>query len=319
MFSLKMLFKKNNRGSLREARSNRRQLGMSLLEIIIGLLIITTVLASVSRVYQLLMRRYHLGLTEQYLLHRLAQLADSITIALDSHPLPDLIRTHADGEMRYLDGSKINLNQPIASNSNAITLGRLDFMETILNKKLTFSTGNVVTIDGCGLSPTLSEIVNFRRFLIFHPDGYSEGLGALKKVSTNCVIGSLYLNKAILASAFHSVSSSTRASQIATSIFVVPLAELLTFYLDESGTVRLLNHEGERIIENQPLFNGAKELKFKLHQLKAGLLPALEIWVKTNQGREFTIFREGSLVRGHPVGLYLQLAGVFRQQVLLRR
>lgn len=289
--------------------------GFSLLEVLIGLLITTSVMASVSQVYQLLMKRYHPGLNEQYLLHRLTQLADSIVTAVDSHPLPDLLKTHEMGKVLHTDGTEIVLNQPMAPNSNAITFGRLNFRDLVLNRKAASGGGNTAMIEGCGVSLFLEEITDIKRFLSFSGDGYLESLGGFNKVSNNCVAGAIYPSRGLIASLSLGSLNPDNIALFVAPLFIVPITELLTFYLDEAGTVRLLNHQGDRIIENQPLFNGALELSFKIHNLKAGLLPAIEVWVKTAQKREFTIFREARLVRSNPISPYQQLAGIFKQQM----
>jgi len=172
---------------------------------------------------------------------------------LDSHRLPLEINIHKLGNLKLTDGSAIipsaNPDHAPSADSDAFTSLELDVGGTLILEKIwpdgrldVCSENSLKTIPSSRLIPS---------WIAVGVDGVSE----IQITSQTPLVGSVRCFQ-ISITRTKSVSVPEFPSPLARWIFLLPIKSHFTIYMDITGQLRYLSHQGEVIIENQPIAKG---------------------------------------------------------------
>lgn len=179
------------------------------------------------------------------------------------------LRVHKHAKIRFSDGALnpvMQGNQTLRpkSGTDALTSAALVTKHSIL---LVNSSrhGSRLRATACPRWQPLVATPAYKSFLGLLPDGFIE-LIADQRISSlqQCRTLSFSFNRSMIAG--------TSSPEALLSIrALVPISHIHTLYVDRRGQLRLISHQGQRNIENQPLLEGLD--KFTVKQWRASLHP----------------------------------------------
>jgi len=255
LYKLKFIFLKLN-------YFNRNEKGVALIEILIGLFICLCLCTSLNRVAhntvklkKLVKRRYQNSLTLLQLEHRFKRILEDF----DSHPLLILPRIHQNNELSFINNDTLEVKN-LTGNSDAITALGLEINEMY----------EVVKQDGlflfaCPRYKRLSD--NNFGFIALGVDGFWEMQGKYTHHvgRLECLDIRLYEENSML------INNTNDTSEMVISI-LIPIRDYYSLVVDKNQQLRYLSHRGNKITENQPLFNNVSALKIALDNEWNGII-----------------------------------------------
>lgn len=242
---------------------NRSEIGVSLLELVVGLLLLSlafVVLLHSLRVSSKAQSTLSQKLAEEIILSRSEDALKQAVTALDSHRLNIPPRVHKNGSIRSTDGSVFQLAgrfQP-RRNSDAITAIELVPQHTLRIIELSESNQGV-SIVGCPRYRSRVSYTQYRSMLGLHPDGFLELPITSRSQSSyqNCLQLDLRFDRSLI------VAGQLRAAR-GNILTLVPIKRVFTYYVDGDGRLRYLSTIGSTAIENQPVLAGLGKLALSI-------------------------------------------------------
>lgn len=178
--------------------------------------------------------------------------------ANDAHRLPLLPRVHFGGAIRLADGTPLSISYPPDSNSAALTGFMIDSPNSLWVVARDLMTNSVTACFQYALdAATANSWTVPRGFLGLSTSNISELIvKASRRSSERCY--------QITVSETPSMATPVTATPLEFISLLMPITEIFSIYLAQSGDLRYLSHLGDQIIENQPLGLGPRHLEFNL-------------------------------------------------------
>lgn len=207
---------------------------------------------------------------ELYCYFRFKTILREVAESLDQHRLQLLPRVHQQNIIRFTDNTPNQIMNTAANRAPAIGSNALSFIEVDLLNTHDVTTltqnNNLIEAHACPRFNQKFNTQNYRSFVGLNLDGMMEFRGSAKsgRARKPCRLFSLTpVNKSMLLE----THTKFRSANITV---IVPIVRQTTYYLDKNGEARSLAHEGDRNIENQPLFSEVHSIRFHLHPVLNG-------------------------------------------------
>lgn len=260
-----------------------RARGFSILELHVTLLLsVLLFIGALSAVRGLTEGKATLSrlMNEQRLALRARDLLERAMIGMDSHRLPLPPRVHRDGMIRSLHGAPLlpaTGTSAAAPESDAIT-----FLELAAPERL-HSLGDG-TYRRCG-PPLVMQCG-----VLVTPEGLSEvTLEPVGRMHGGCQTFRFSLSDSMSVAPAESAPRHAR--------LLLPMREHATVYISAEGTLRVARHCALRIIEQQPIADGAEALKLDLQPRAQGTLWELSAVLVSATQRHFSFHLAHRLAR----------------------
>lgn len=219
--------------------------------------------------------------------NRLLSLAEAITsdkqLSAGLTPLPLI---HRSGQMRYLDGTAFGGLSPATAadpRSDAISSLRLR-SEQLLRVRRYERNGALYKLRVCRLFDGAEPPAAVRSFMALGVDGSYElvtpGCNEITPPRSGCAVMTL-------TDPGHSLLHAGAPSGALNMLF--PIRALRSFYLDRFGRLRQIGHCGERILDNQPVIEGARLFQAANLLISERGIAALELQLLPQRGRPIVV------------------------------
>jgi hypothetical protein len=180
-------------------------------------------------------------------------------------------RIHNAGKIAFGNGKLLRTSgsHAPASNSDAISFMQLRVADS-------FWVHNAAAgLYACARFNPNVKLQHIRSFLVLSSDGFAESLGQVRG-NGRCRHFSLRLSEGIFSDAadFKSISFAR---------VIIPIERTTTLYLDKHKELRFLVTAGSKIIENQPISKGLKQVTLSLQPASAQQPPIISLQTDTSQ------------------------------------
>lgn len=251
----------------------RKYTGYVLVELLVSTLLLGTIAALLFSSLANLINGYTSVKTiyqELYSYFRFRKILNDTVAGLDQHRFTLLPRIHSQNIILFTD--KLSPNQIMNSaskhapavGSNALSAIELDLLNAFDVKTFSYR-GQSLEASACPRYGQSFKAEDYRGFIGLNLDKMIEfqGEARLIKAQKPCRLFKLTAAK-------KSMLLETTGKAVAAPITsIIPIFRQITYYLDKSGELRMLAHQAERNIENQPLFS-------KIHSIHFSLQPVLD-------------------------------------------
>lgn len=185
----------------------------------------------------------------QRLAARLSAIASQIMQDADTHRLALGLRVHKGGAIKYLSGAAHPVMRGSSTmrpgTSDAITVLALDSAAALIPRGTTRIQTVFNWFEGCTISGGKTPSSPHRSFLAVSAEGVAEVVAqSFGCLSNGCCTGYIRREESLV----------TYPLDHKRTLLLVPISQLLTYYVSEKNELRLFQQVGSSVIENQPLF-----------------------------------------------------------------
>lgn len=275
--------------SLRSLNSSR---GFTLISLLVSLSLASLVLAfAIPAIHGLTKKTLAIKkeAEAQRLAARLSAIASQVMQDADTHRLALGLRVHKGGAISYLSGAVHPVMRGSSTirpgTSDALTVLALDSAAALIPRSTTPIQSSYNWFEGCSVSGGKTPASPHRSFLAVSAEGVAEVVARSFGCSSNgCCSGKIGREDSLI----------TRSIDHKRILLLVPISQLLTFYVSEKKELRLFQQVGSSVIENQPLFAEVPPLLISL-----STAPTIGISITSEKPplNRYPIHQYGSLTR----------------------
>lgn len=230
----------------------RDDLGLSLIEILVGTALATILMTLLLKTFALVSlesKTLNDWIREDSASDRIEVEITRLFEASDTHTLPISPRIHFGGQIELLNGENnsimnANLKLKPASNSMAFSNSKLE-MRLLADIRNCKAAGLSRTGSACLRYADTASTNDYQSFIMISIDGIFEGQGKFTGLG-KCKDFSITLGESML-------FASPTLSNNCTERIIIPLDFIQTIYQSQAGDFRLISHRTNINVENQPL------------------------------------------------------------------
>jgi type II secretory pathway component PulJ len=276
----------------RSSRFSKSSRGFTLISLLVSLSLASLVLAyAIPAIHALTQKTLAIKkeAEAQRLAARLSAIASQIMQDADTHRLDLGLRVHKGGTISYLSGAAHPVMRGSSTTrpgtSDAITVLALESAAALIPRSTTPIQSSYNWFEGCSASGGKTPSSPHRSFLAISAEGVAEVVAQSFGCSSNgCCSGLIGREESLIT---HSLDHKR-------TLLLVPISQLLTYYVSEKMELRLFQQVGSSVIENQPLFADVPPLSISLSTSST-----IGISITSEKGalKRYPIHQYGSLTR----------------------
>jgi hypothetical protein len=279
----------------------KSQTGSSIIEFLLGLLILTPIIGAAVSNFGTLAKSQRLLLntaSDYHSLFKTDAFLSRLVRESDHHSIPNLAVVHLNGQIKYGLGSlnpvttRTDDKRP-SSRSDAISQISLSIKNT-MNISNVYQQAGIYSLQGCPKYPgqdiTFSQ--NSRSYLAVGTYGMTEFIA--DRISLNGVALGCWEFKG---SPTDGMILKANAPDLTFTRYLIPIDKIYTIYSDSLDRLRFIGHEGLDNKENQPLSDGSINVKLRILNWPTPHHEALEATYWPTSSRELTQFYPSRLAK----------------------
>jgi hypothetical protein len=276
----------------RSIRSSHFSRGFTLISLLVSLSLASLVLAyAIPAIHALAQKTLKIKKEgeAQRLAARLSAIASQIIQDADTHRLALGLRVHKGGAISYLSGAAHPVMRGSSTmrpgTSDAITVLALDSAAALIPRSTNPIQSSYGWFEGCSVPGGKTPSSPHRSFLAVSAEGVAEVVAqSFECFSNGCCTGSIRREESLI----------TYPLDHKRILLLVPISQLLTYYVSEKKELRLFQQVGSSVIENQPLFAEVPPLSISLSTTPTIGISILSEKLPLNR---YPIHQYGSLTR----------------------
>lgn len=289
-------------------QAQRIQKGFSLFELLIGTALSGLVLALLAGLFQPALKLSEflkIRKQEFYTLLRVEALLREAMEGVDTHRLAIFPIIHLQGALRYADGTEHPLRfrqdllspQPTSDSLTWVSVHTqsLRWASEIQEVRKVDEKRYEIDLEECSSTDRLIPAEE-RSLIGLSPDGIFELQVLARTIAEPCAYYRLLLTKSMILP-----NRVADGRTLLTLRALLSVKEIGTVYLDRGARLRFLTHNGEEILENQPILEEVKELRLQFTSLANDTARVLDAKLSFPSGRDQVMSFSHHLARRSPL------------------